>query len=186
MQFINAAISAAILAFASAAPTPQGTYYGPSGTIAPKTISQYSVWTGAVSYNTNAGKIFKDGRTSDITTLVTFDIPSTLQGKTCSFHFALDSTSTLSGTGQFDVFTSLAPATQDTTTWPSGNLRDNHVGRLQAYANGEAKFIDGFPTVAKSFPCPAGQLLAGELVGTGDVDRIEWNEYLAGAYISYA
>ncbi|KAH8684309.1 hypothetical protein BGZ60DRAFT_426704 [Tricladium varicosporioides] len=192
MQFINTIIAASILAFAAAAPTPspepQTTYYVPNGGnyIVPKTVSQYSVWTGAVKYNTNLGKIFKDGKTTDITTLATFDIPASLAGKTCSLHFYLDSTATLTGSGAFDVFTSQAPATQSTTTWPQGNLRDNHAGRMKAVIGGEATFLDGYPLHAKSFPCPAGYLVAGELVGTGDNINVAWDEFVAGAYISYA
>ena len=59
------------------------------------------------------------------------------------------------------------------------------MGRLTAVADGEAYWTQGFPSVP-SFPCPAGQLLAGELVGTGDVDDIEWQSVnRAGPYIYY-
>jgi len=185
MRFSTGAVAAAIMAFTSAVPTP-GYWAPPTGSvISPTTISQYTVWTGAIKYNVQYGKIFKDGHTSDITTLVTFDIPSAAQGKQCTFHFSLDSTATLTGTGVFDLFTSQAPATHDTTSWPSGNLRDNQVGRLKAVLNGEATFLDGFPTAGESFPCPYGYELAGELVGTGDADDIEWNGLLAGPYLSY-
>jgi hypothetical protein len=181
MQFFTAAIAAAILGFTAA--LPQSAI--PTGnTIVPTTISQYTVWTGAINFDTGAGKIFKNGRVSDVTTLATFDIPASTAGKTCELHFVLDSSATLSGSGQFDVFTSLAPATTSTTTWPSGNLRDQYVGRMTAVLNGEASWTQGFPSVP-SFPCPAGQLLAGELVGTGDVDDIEWLSINAGPYITY-
>lgn len=183
MQFLTAAIAAAILGFTSAIPTPSSIPTG-SDVIVPTTISQYSVWTGAINFNTGAGKIFKNGLVSDVTTLVTFDIPSAAAGKTCSLHFVLDSTSTLSGSAQFDVFTSLAPATMSTTTWPNGNLRDQYEGRMTAQANGEATWTDGFPSVP-TFPCPAGVTLAGELVGTGDVDDIEWSQISAGPYILF-
>jgi hypothetical protein len=183
MQFLTAAIAAAILGFTSALPAPQSIPTG-SNVIVPTTISQYTVWTGATNFNTGAGKIFKNGRVSDVTTLATFDIPSAATGKTCELHFVLDNTATLSGTGQFDVFTSLAPATTSTTSWPNGNLRDQYVGRMTAQLDGEATWTQGFPSVP-SFPCPAGELLAGELVGTGDVDDIEWTQSLAGPYIVF-
>jgi hypothetical protein len=183
MQFFTAAIAAAILGFTAAVPTPSTIPSG-SDIIVPTTISQYTVWTGAINFNTGAGKIFKNGLVSDITTLSTFNIPSAAAGRTCELHFVLDSTSTLSGSGQFDVFTSLAPATTSTTTWPSGNLRDQYVGRMTAVADGEATWTPGFPSVP-TFPCPAGQLLAGELVGTGDVDDIEWSQSTAGPYILF-
>lgn len=186
MQFLTTAIAAAILGFTTAVPTPSSIPSG-SGVIVPTTISQYSVWTGAVNFNTGAGKIFKNGRVSDVTTLATFDIPRAASGMTCELHFVLDggaSPSTLSGSAQFDVFTSLAPATTSTTTWPSGNLRDQYVGRMTALAGAEAVWADGFPNV-RTFPCPGGELLAGELVGTGDVDDIEWIQSSAGPYILF-
>jgi hypothetical protein len=182
MQSITAAIFAAIIGYTLAAPTPT-----PSGesTINHKTLSLYTVWTGAIEYGAHWGNIFKDGRSSDVTTLLTFDIPADTQGKTCSFHLSLDSSSAVQGTGQFDVFTSLAPVTQSTTTWPSGSVRDQYFGRMQAYDYQEATYVEGFPNKAHNFPCPYGQLLAIELVGTGDIDLIEWNGPTIGPYLSY-
>jgi Ubiquitin 3 binding protein But2 C-terminal domain len=185
MQFLSAVAVTALLGFTTALPAPQGSAPG-SNIIKPTTRSQYEVWTGAVHFNVPNGKIFKNGHTTDITTLLTFDIPADAQGKTCEFHFALDTASTVSGSGQFDVFTSLAPATKDTTTWPQGNLRDQYGGRMKANLGGEATWVDGFPQPGKSFPCPAGLKVAGELVGTGDVDDIEWVAGNGvGAYIKY-
>lgn len=134
------------------------------------------------------GKIFKDGRTTDVTTLLTFDFPPESEGKTCSFHFesSSDTTTKVSGTGQFDIFISLAPATHDTTTWPSGNLRDQHIGRMTAKPNGAATWLAGFPVFGQGFPCPAGMTYGGELVGAGDVDRIEWSVGASGPYITWA
>lgn len=45
---------------------------------------------------------------------------------------------------------------------------------MQAHLAGDATWVPGFPADGQSFPCPAGQIIAGELVGTGDVDDIEW------------
>lgn len=158
-----------------------------SNIIRPTHTSQYDVWTGAVRYDEKHGKIFKDGKTTDITTLLTFDFPTASAGKTCSFHFDLSSdlAAKVSGTGQFDVFISLAPATRSTTTWPSGNLRDQHIGRMRAQPNAAATWVAGFPTFGQSFPCPAGQTYGGELVGTGDADHIEWLASTSGAYIKW-
>jgi hypothetical protein len=155
--------------------------------IRPKAFSQYDVWTGAVRYNEQRGKIFKDGRTTDVTTLITFDFPAASAGKTCSFHFGLssDPAAKVSGTGQFDVFISLAPATRSTTTWPSGNLRDQHIGRMRAQPNAAATWVAGFPTFGQAFPCPAGQTYGGELVGIGDVDHVEWLASTSGPYIQW-
>ncbi|KAM0720757.1 hypothetical protein Q7P37_004894 [Cladosporium fusiforme] len=75
--------------------------------IRPCVTSQYDVWTGAVRRDEINGKIFKDGRKTDVTTLLTFNFPPETEGKTCSFHF--DPAPTVSGSGQFDVFASLSP-----------------------------------------------------------------------------
>jgi hypothetical protein len=185
-SLISAACLASLLSFSSAAPNPQ---YGipTSGVLKPIVRSQYEVWTGAVHYNTPTGHIFKNGRTTDITTLLIFDIPATLSGKTCEFHLYLDPSATVSGTGAFDVFSSLAPATQDTTTWPSGNLRDQYGGRMQAHISGEATWVPDIVAEGKAFPCPAVPMkYAAELVGTGDVDNIAWNSAAgSGSYIKY-
>jgi Ubiquitin 3 binding protein But2 C-terminal domain len=185
MQFAAATALAVIFGLTSALPSPQNFPTG-ANIITPTVISQYEVSTGAVHYNTPDGKIFKDGKTTDITTLLTFDMPASLQGMTCEFHFYLDTSSTLSGSEQFDVFSSLAPATTSTTTWPQGNQRDQYIGRMAAYIPGEASWESGFPQLWESFPCPYGEQLAGELVGTGDQDDIEWlSGNTAGAYIKY-
>lgn len=184
MKSFTVALVSALIGICAAIPTPQSL---PSGAniIRPIARSQYEVWTGAVQYKTPTGKIFKNGQTTDITTLLTFDLPTSIKGFTCEFHFFLDPTAAVEGTGQFDVFTSLAPATQDTTTWPSGNLRDQYAGRMAASLPGEATWVAGFPSEGRSFPCPGGQLMAGELVPTGETDDIEWDGSVAGAYMLY-
>jgi hypothetical protein len=101
------------------------------------------------------------------------------------FHFNLDSTATLTGSGLFDVFTSLQPATTSTTTWPPGNQRNNQVARMQAVLSGEATYVSGFPNTVQSFPCPSG-VWPIELVGVFDVDNIQWSGSVAGPYISWS
>lgn len=199
MHFSACAVTLVLATFAAALPTSS---YTPSPTpsaspnngstatniIRPKAVSQYDVWTGAVRYQTLNGKIFKDGKTTDVTTLLTFEFPEASNGKTCSFQFDLtrDSSAKVSGTGEFDVYISQAPATTSASTWPSGNLRDHHIGRMTAKANAPATWVSGFPIFGQSFPCPAGQVYGGELVGVGSVDSIEWlASAAAGAYISW-
>lgn len=186
MQFTTSTTAfLALLGLTSALPSPQNSPRN-SGTITPAVISQYEVWTGAVHYNTPNGKIFKDLQKPDITTLLTFDMPSSLQGLTCEFHFYLDAASTLSGSEQFDVFSSLAPAAGSTTTWPQGNQRDQYIGRMAASVPGEATWESGFPQLWKSFPCPFGEQLGAELVGVSDQDDIEWlDSSTVGPYIRY-
>ncbi|KAF2814131.1 uncharacterized protein BDZ99DRAFT_372485, partial [Mytilinidion resinicola] len=76
-------------------------------------------------------------------------------------------------TAQFDAYTALAPADHSTKDWPSGNLRDQYVGRLKSVKPGLATYVDGFPKVGP-FPCPAGKTYGGELVGAGDQVNIQW------------
>ncbi|CAN9322583.1 unnamed protein product [Alternaria alternata] len=158
-----------------------------SNIIKPRVTPLYEVWTGAVRHNTANGKVFKDGKTTDITTLLTFDYPPESAGKTCSFHFDLasDASAKVSGTGQFDVFTALAPAASSTSSWPSGNLRDQHLGRMTAQRGGAATWVSGFPALGQGFPCPAGKTYGGELVGVGDADFIEWLAGTSGASIQW-
>lgn len=191
MKLFIFSLFAAILSITAAAPVAQspggngGSPFGQSNIIRPTVRSQYDVWTGAVHYNTTNGKIFKNGKTTDVTTLLTFTFPASTNGLRCEFHFYLDSTANVTGTGTFDVFSSLAPATQSTTSWPNGNLRDQYGGRLQTNKPGEAVFLSGFGNDAQVFDCPSNSVYGAELVPTGDVDDIEWVGHLAGAYILY-
>jgi hypothetical protein len=183
MQFISLLALAGI---ANAIPTPQsGTG---SNQIKPTVRSQYEVSTGAIHYNTPTGKIFNSYAGKDITTLLTFDLPSTLQGKTCSFHFALDAASaTATGTKQFDLYSSLAPATQSTTGWGPGNQRNQFMGRMTAIVPGEAAYVaDIYPKTGASFPCPYGGKFGYELVGAGDLVDIEWTPPASSSYISWS
>jgi hypothetical protein len=140
-----------------------------------------------VRYRASSGKIFKNGRTTDVSTLLTFDFPPESQGKTCRFVFdlAADPSVIVSGSAQFDVFTSQAPATRNADTWPSGNLRDHHIGRMAAKPGVPATWVSGFPTFGQSFPCPAGKTYGAELVATGDVEHIEWLASAPVAYIAW-
>lgn len=172
----------------SPAPVPPPNSTG-DNIIRPGTTSIYNVWTGAVTYDSPSGKIFKDGHSADLTTLLTFDFPASLKGKTCEFHFALPASGSASGnpsgTAAFDVFTSLAPAGASSTTWPSGNLRDQYLGRMVAHAGAEATWVEGMPMLVRAFPCPAGVKIGGELVGTGDKDSVTWTVGAAGPYIKW-
>lgn len=196
ISFFTSAIALAIIGFTSAAPlNVQTTFECPNPTdpgtspaqiIRPDATSQYKVWTGAIDHYTQGGRIFKDSKTTNITALLTFSFPAESADKTCSFHFDLsdDSTAEISGTGQLDVFTSLAPADYSTSSWPPGNLRDQHIGRMTAKAGGEAEWVSGFPTFGQGFLCPAGQTYGGELVSVGDNDLIDWLA-ASGPYIQY-
>ncbi|KAJ9654531.1 hypothetical protein H2201_008985 [Coniosporium apollinis] len=151
-------------------------------TIEPAAISLYEVWTGAVQYKVDEGKIFKSGKTTDITTLATFEIPAWTGGLTCEFVFELTEGATLTGSKRFQVFTSQKPATASSKSWPSGNLRDQNLGTMEAVKPGRATIVEG-PATSAFFPCPAGQTIAGELVGQNDQVDIAWNNKVAGPRI---
>ena len=184
---IQASSLTTILALASTTTTaiPLQTRQIPT-TIHPTSISQYTVSTGAINFSTPRGLVLKTGTSdSDVTTLATFDFPPTLRGLRCRFVFDLsgDASAVVTGSARADVFTSLAPATGSTTTWPSGNLRDQHVGRLVADVGGEARWEQPVEGEAPVFDCPWGTSLAGELVGVYDAVRIEWDGSVAGPRI---
>lgn len=143
----------------------------------PDITSQYNVGTGAINYNTKVGLISKSptNRGQDITTLVTFRIPAAWSSyNTCRIVFTSAATSTVSGSGRADAFLSLAPATASTTSWPPGNLRDIHVGRLLAVRGAEATWEQSY--LGPDIPCDelAGKVYGGELVGVYDSVHITW------------
>jgi hypothetical protein len=171
-----------IFAIAATAPTPQA---GSTPVeIKPTAYSKYWVSTGRVEYGSQGGWVFKNGRDSDVTTLVTFEIPAQYAGRKCEFGLTVDGPEgILGGTQTVDLFSSLAPATEHAPTWPNGNLRDQNVGRMKvdSYSK-QGSYLDGFPNKAKSFPCVAGTI-AGEMVGTGNQDELYWTTLSKGAYI---
>ncbi|KAI9774071.1 MAG: hypothetical protein M1840_005164 [Geoglossum simile] len=187
---MKTAIAASVLSLlaltSSAAPTPDTTppYRASTNSILyPYATSLYSVWSGAITYGSAYGLVQKTQTSSDITTLVTFDIPAWAAGKKCAFNFRLSSSATVTGTGQADVFSSLDNPHGSTTDWPQGNLRDQHLGRFQAVVGGEATVVMEFGG-QNSFDCPAGHRITGELVPTGDLDEIRWDVYTEGPELS--
>ncbi|PGH28256.1 hypothetical protein AJ80_00147 [Polytolypa hystricis UAMH7299] len=177
MKAFTSALLAAILGATTALAAPL--IARETSTIYPTVISQYNIWTGAVDFDTQQGLIFKDGREPDKTTLVTFDFPAWTEGKQCTFVFDLDSSATVSGSGLFDVFSSIQPATESTQDWPSGNLRGQHLGRMRAHAPGRATVEFG----NQPFDCPTGKTMPTELVGVYDIDHIAWDRDFAGPSI---
>ncbi|KAE9961261.1 hypothetical protein BLS_002841 [Venturia inaequalis] len=169
-----------IAGLVSALPTPN-VPTGPN-IITPKELSLYEVKTSKVNYQSQTGHIFKSSAGNDLTTLLTFSLPASLQGKTCSFHFHRDATSRADGTKLFDLFSSLAPATATS----SGNQRNQFLGRLDTSAPGEAVWVaDVFPKTGQGFACPSGGDFGYEVVGAGDYVDVAWNAPVSGAYISW-
>jgi hypothetical protein len=185
MKFFLSIVALASLAASSPAPIPQIPATG--NILLPTVVSQYDVWTGAIRYATGAGKIFKNGKTTDTTTLLTFNGTSATAGRTCAFQLYLASTSTLTGAANFDVFSSLKPATKSASTWPPGNQRNIQLGRLKAALGAQATVLAGYPTAVSGFACPAAGVAAGfEFVPTDDVTDIEWTQSASvGAYLTW-
>jgi hypothetical protein len=146
------------------------------------------VSTGQINYNTGVGLISKDGMTSDVTTLLTINIPAAAAGKTGVFHFALDNSpyTRVTDSGLVDLFSSLQPATGSTSGWPPGNQRNNHLGRFQAVKGGAATWVAGFPTAAQGFILPAAGSYGFELVGVYDKDLVSYSGSNNGIWISYS
>ncbi|KAF2787307.1 hypothetical protein K505DRAFT_258001 [Melanomma pulvis-pyrius CBS 109.77] len=189
MHFTTLALTT-LLALTTAAPAPiEKRFPSAYRIITPSAISQYSVFTGAIAYNTATGLVRKTGDTqSDISTLVTFTIPPSAAGATCSLHFYLDpaDTTVVSGTGLIDLFSSLKPAPEhDVPAWgPPGNQRDREMARWKVVKGGEATFSTDVPNAA-TFKCPEAGKVGFELVGAGDKDEIRWGKALSGAYITW-
>ncbi|ETI22905.1 hypothetical protein G647_04699 [Cladophialophora carrionii CBS 160.54] len=86
----------------------------------------------------------------------------------------------VTGSGKAQLYTSLAPAdTDDSSTWPSGELRNQNVGTIQVNARGRAVWEAGSgpgATADGKFPCSdiAGKIYGGEVVPVGDSDTISW------------
>jgi hypothetical protein len=167
-----------------AASTPASPYgQQPIAALLPDFTSQYTASTGAVDFHTSRGLVSRSPQNggSDITTLVTFELPEQYANNQCQLVFDLggDYSSSVSGTGKAQLFTSLAPADKDSSTWPSGNLRNQHLGTIQVNAYGRATWEAGSgpgASVEGKFPCSAiaGKIYGGEVVPVGDVDYISW------------
>ncbi|KIW71737.1 hypothetical protein PV04_03872 [Phialophora macrospora] len=155
----------------------------PIATLLPDFTSQYTSSTGAVDFHTSRGLVsrYPQNGGQDITTLVTFELPSEYGSNECQLVFDLgnDPSAYVAGTGQAQLFTSLAPAYEDTSTWPNGNLRNQHLGTIQVDVDGRAVWEAGSgpgATVDGMFPCSAiaGMIYGGEVVPVGDTDTISW------------
>jgi hypothetical protein len=168
-----------LIGLTTAAPSPQVPTTG--NIIHPSVRSQYYVSTGQIVYNTSLGLIQKTGTSSDITTLLTITIPAAAAGLTGTFHFALDSASIVTGSGQIDIFTSLKPAVSSTSAWPPGNQRNIEIGRIHAVKGGTATWIFGSAT----FTIPAAGTYGYELVGVNSADLVSYSGSNNGIWISY-
>lgn len=154
----------------------------PVAVVYPDFTSQYNSKTGAVDFHTPRGLVSRSPTNggADITTLVTFQLPIAYKNNNCQLVFELkDSTSTVAGSAQAQLFTSLAPAYTDSESWPNGNLRNQNLGAINVVAGGRANWQAGSGPAATTggfFPCSeiTGQIYGGEIVPQGDYDTISW------------
>lgn len=163
----------------------------PTNAFTPKATYNYDVGTGAIYCDPLWNLITKADTDNGhhITTLLTFEYPAATAGKTCQFGFHLAATDVLAGDngGVIDLFSSLAPAPGCTSSWPPGNQRNVHLGRLKPQLGGDAVFTDKFTTyLTEPTPCPPpGTIEAYELVGVYDNVDVEWQPSVSGPFIAY-
>jgi hypothetical protein len=177
MKFL--AIVAGLVSLSAAAPSPQVPNRGKN--VTPFVYSQYYVSTGDIVYDTDRTLVRKTGVDSDITTLLTVYFPPAAAGKTGTFHFALDDSAFVTGSGQIDIFTSLNPATSSTLSWPPGSQRNTQVGRIQVVVDDTATWIFGSAT----FTIPEAGTYGYELVGVNDADLVSFSGSNNGIWIHY-
>lgn len=157
-------------------------YAQPVATVFPDYTSQYNSKTGAVDFHTPYGLVSRSTSNggADITTLVTFTLDSQYASNQCQLVFDLaDYSSSVSGSKKAQLFTSLAPATADSESWPSGNLRNQELGSIDIVSGGRATWEAGSGPGATAngyFPCSAiaGHIYGGEVVPQGDDVTISW------------
>jgi hypothetical protein len=149
----------------------------------PAATYRYWVKSGKTKLDPPSGLVQKNGNPDEeITTLVNFEFPAELEGRTCRLRFDLWDRDTTEGSKRADVFTTLAPenfSLSSSDVSAQVNNRDKHVGRIFIDKPGSAVWEQsyyGFP----DFPCPAGRVFGGEFVGVGDADKIVWDIGVTG------
>lgn len=163
--------------------TSQGVPYAqPIATVYPEYTSQFHSKTGAIDFHTERGVVSRStsNNGADITTLVTFELDAQYSSNMCQLVFDLnDYSSYASGSKKAQLFTSLAPATADSNSWPSGNLRNQELGSIDIVAGGRSTWEAGSGPGATAngyFPCSAitGHIYGGEIVPQGDNVEVSW------------
>lgn len=156
MQFSTAALATAILGFTAAAPLEAR-----SNPVYPSHLSQWNADQQKATVDTGYGLITRAQGTSDISTLLTFDLPSEFWGKQCTLNLKAPH---IEGSGQFAFFSSLFPAASD-----KNNGRNNQLSAFQAAGWG----LTPLEGNAATFACPSGQFNA-ELTPLGVADTISF------------
>nr|CEG05028.1 unnamed protein product [Fusarium clavum] len=148
-------------------------YFSPSDTW------QYSVHNGAIAAAPSLVEIYKSTGNGgkDQSALVTFTYPAAARNGQCQLEFHLPANASPAGSKKIDVYSSIKPATGPASSWPPGNQRNNHIGRLSVVPGGAATWdFSQKPSLAFKTPCKApGTVEAFEFVGVGEFDSINWN-----------
>ncbi|WYZ41386.1 hypothetical protein EsH8_V_000281 [Colletotrichum jinshuiense] len=184
-------VLAALLAATSAIASPvESRQAAPATYFTPSAIFTYNTRNGAItpSYGGVVAKSTSN-QGNDLTALLTFTYPQAAAGKKCQFYFYLDGpTSSVSGSGKLDVFTSLQPAPAGGSPgWGPGNQRNVNIGRISVVSGGYATWDATYgayltaPTDCKA----AGTVEGLELVGVYDNDYVSWNPQVSGPRIAY-
>ncbi|KEF59542.1 uncharacterized protein A1O9_04386 [Exophiala aquamarina CBS 119918] len=166
--------------FANAAPLDARA--DPVSTLYPSYTSQYNYKTGAVTYKVPQGLVSRatNNGGADISTLVTFELDQKYAPNDCQLVFDLmNSSSSVGGSKKAQLYTALAPAYTSADSWPSGNLRDQHLGSINVVKDGRATWEAGSGPLAPEdgyFDCAdiAGLIYGGEIVPQGDAVEIKW------------
>lgn len=175
----------------TAAPASTVDTYGPLETILPVYTSTYHSDNGAVDFSVSRASVSRHtwNNGKDTSALVTFKVPEYHSSRQCQVVFDLTAYSAYaSGTQKAQLFTSLAPATASANSWPSGNLRDQHLGTINVIPGGRASWEAGSGVGATAqgyFSCSevAGKVFGGEVVPVGDNDEISWTANYDGVKI---
>ncbi|KAL2851560.1 hypothetical protein BJY01DRAFT_244894 [Aspergillus pseudoustus] len=106
---------------------------------------------------------------NESSTLVTWEVPADLAGRTCRLIFDLWDRDVSTGSQTADVFTSIEPG-----------RRDQHVGRIWVPKPGAAEWVFTLGGRVPEFACPAGELIGFEFVGVSDAVEIRWDIGVTG------
>lgn len=146
-----------------------------------------------MTYNTASGLVSRNPQNggADISTLVTFELDKKYATNKCQLVFDLtnSSSSSVSGSGNAQLYTALAPPDTSASSWPSGNLRDQDLGSISVVKGKRATWDTTagglLASVNGTFDCSdiAGEIYGGEVVPRGDSVEIKWPALYDGVKI---
>lgn len=130
------------------------------------------------------------GTPDETTTLVTFNLDASTEGRTCRLDFNLWGRDTSTGSQTMEVFSLLDPAGAASVSAEASRAlavrlaqsRDKDLGRIRVPAPGTAEWVMAYYGMPE-FPCPAGQLIGMEFVGVGDDVTVQWDIGVTGPIV---